>query len=434
MIHGEAIKGLRIEGFQSHVDTHIGFAGPGQLTVLVGDGGRGKTSVARALRWVTCNSPSGDSFINWHTNSAKVTLEMLSGFQIIRERTRGGINRYIVVAPSGERQVFEGFGTSVPEEIKRITGISEVAIGDLKLNLNMAGQLDGPFLGSTITGGQRARILGALAGTEEIDMAIRTTATDANRREQDKRRAVVGAEGAARRLEEYKHLPRMLANLQATQLLAERSESFLAKKEKAEGILSERNALIVKSAEAKRAIEGYARIEDAEKRIASARIKAADLELLSRLRSQRERYSATARAMQETLKSLGDGEAAEAALQKAKGIADETNALARVRHARNAGRSAVLVAEHDKSRFADVEKALTILQDLPGKIQATIAARSLESGRSNYAAAVADYASLATKAKDKESAVVSEYTRLLNELGVCPVCGQEIEEVCIRVS
>ena len=429
----DAIKSLHIEGFQSHVDTRVDFAGPGQLTVLVGDGGRGKTSVARALRWVTCNSPSGDSFINWHTNSAKVTLEMLSGFQVIRERTRGGINRYIVVSPSGERQVFEGFGTSVPEEIKRITGISEVSVGDLKLNLNMAGQLDGPFLGSTITGGQRARILGALAGTEEIDMAIRTAATDANRREQDRRRAVTGAEGAKRRLEEYKHLPRTLARLQAVELLIKRAEELAAEKARAEVLWGRAVDASRKVLESQFTLDEYQHAPEAYAQLDLAKAEIAQVTTLYLLDADTIRHRGEIRYNEELIRKLAEVDQAIQAIKEAREVELEVSHAADARRDRQKAESALAAARHSLKATDGLIRAWPLLEDLTAVAVPHVRLLSRLSGEQYSQKAIMDTHRQAAKAAaSKERVALAEYTQLLKDLGVCPTCGQEIKEVCIH--
>lgn len=199
-------KALKLENFQSHTNTMVEFAPSGGLLVLVGGSDSGKTSIIRGLRWLLFNVPSGDDFIRVGATFARVTLELESGQTVIRERTKGGVNRYKVLTPNeneNEPSVFEGFGHDVPLEIRTVTGVSTVQVGDISLNLNIADQLQGPFLGSSISSGARAKVLGKLAGTEEIDYAGKELGTDLYRRNQDVKR--LGSELATLndRIEEY---------------------------------------------------------------------------------------------------------------------------------------------------------------------------------------------------------------------------------------
>lgn len=225
-----------IENFQAHKKTTVFPAKIGQLTVLTGPSDSGKTAVIRALRWALYNIPQGTDYIRAGTSTARVTVEYSSGHQVIRERTRS-YNRYIIVDPTGERQTYEGFGVNVPLEVQLVTGVRPVVIADMEILVNLSEQLDGPFLGSkSVSAGTRAKALGKLAGTEEIDYAARQLGTDLYRRRQDEKgfnNVVVGLEekiGAYDYLEEmgaWVEVAReILARLMADVELLERLEQL----------------------------------------------------------------------------------------------------------------------------------------------------------------------------------------------------------------
>lgn len=169
----KALKSIKLINFQSHRDTLINLAGLGYLTVITGPSDSGKTAIIRALRWVCYNVPQGDGFIFNAEDKCTVSLVYEDGTMVERIRSRGGINRYIV-----NGQTFEGFGTGVPLEVQKATGIRKLEIGDQSFLLNLSEQLDGPFLGKSVSGPARAKVLGKLAGTEEIDYAGKETGTD----------------------------------------------------------------------------------------------------------------------------------------------------------------------------------------------------------------------------------------------------------------
>ena len=174
-----ALKSIRLINFQSHKNTLINFAGSGCLTVITGPSDNGKSAVIRALRWVFYNVPQGDGFIFNAEDKCTVSLVYDDGTTVERIRSRGGINRYhIYDSASKQGQVFEGFGIGVPLEVQQATGIRKLEIGDQSFLLNLSEQLDGPFLGKSVSGPARAKVLGKLAGTEEIDYASKETGTD----------------------------------------------------------------------------------------------------------------------------------------------------------------------------------------------------------------------------------------------------------------
>jgi len=200
------IAKIVIENFQSHKKTEITPAPNGQLTVLTGPSDAGKTAIIRALRWLLYNIPQGTDFIRHGASFARVTAEYASGYKVIRERSRRGYNRYIIIDPAGERQVYEGFGNNVPLEVQLVTGVRPVIIGDMEFNLNISEQLDGPFLGKSVSAGARAKVLGKLAGTEEVDHAAKNLATDLYRKRQDEKRLAAEVQELEEKIRAYDYL------------------------------------------------------------------------------------------------------------------------------------------------------------------------------------------------------------------------------------
>ena len=177
----KTLKSIRLINFQSHRNTLINLAGPGKLTVITGPSDSGKSAVIRALRLVFYNVPQGDGFIFNAEDKCTASLAYDDGAVVERIRSRGGINRYRI-----NDQTFEGFGTGVPLEVQKATGIRKLEIGDQSFLLNLSEQLDGPFLGKSVSGPARAKVLGKLAGTEEIDHAGKEVKTDLYRANRQK--------------------------------------------------------------------------------------------------------------------------------------------------------------------------------------------------------------------------------------------------------
>ncbi|NMA49739.1 MAG: AAA family ATPase, partial [Tissierellia bacterium] len=164
------IKKLIIQNFQSHKYSELEF---GQdLNVIVGPSDSGKTSIIRALKWVLYNEPSGDFFIREGESEVSVTIELSNNTILKRYRTKSK-NGYQLITSDGIETVFEGIGTSVPQEIIDITGISKMLLdGDHSNAINLGEQLEGPFLLSEKTS-TRANAIGRLVGVDIIDEALR---------------------------------------------------------------------------------------------------------------------------------------------------------------------------------------------------------------------------------------------------------------------
>ncbi len=226
------IAEIQLENFQCHANAVLRPGGGGQLCVITGPSDSGKTAILRALRWLYYNVPNGTDFIRVGASFARVRVTLESGVTVIRERSKS-YNRYILVEPGKERQLFEGFGNNVPQEIQAALGAWTFVFGDLELAPNLSEQLDGPFLGKAVSGGARAKVLGKLAGTEEVDLAARELNTDLYHHAQDEKRLAKEIETLNEQLREFDYLERVGANLaQAETLLrqvgaaAQRRESL----------------------------------------------------------------------------------------------------------------------------------------------------------------------------------------------------------------
>jgi exonuclease SbcC len=210
-----AIDTIVIENFQCHEKTIIKLAPNGQLTIITGQTDSGKTAIFRAIKWLLYNTPQGSDFIRAGCSFCRVTFNYVSGHTVIREMTRSASkNQYRIVAPGAEKPVvLEGFGRSVPPEVQEVTGVRPVMIGDNKYNLNMAEQLDGPFLGSSISAPDRAKILGKLAGTEVLDHAGKQVGTDIYRQSQKKDDLEADVKQLSESIAVYDYLPGLASKI-----------------------------------------------------------------------------------------------------------------------------------------------------------------------------------------------------------------------------
>jgi exonuclease SbcC len=216
------IKSIALHNFQSHKLSVIEPAPAGQLTVIVGPSDSGKTAIIRALRWLFYNIPQGTDFIKVGNNVAKVAIKHADGQQVTRERSRKGFNRYKI----NDKDRYEGFGSTVPLEVQEITGVRPVQVGDLEMCLNLAEQLDGPFLGKSVSAPAKAKILGKLAGTEEVDFAAKGVGTDIYRARQDEKRLTDEVAKLQDELKQYDYLPELAERIaQVETLLANIKEA-----------------------------------------------------------------------------------------------------------------------------------------------------------------------------------------------------------------
>ena len=161
------IQSIHIKNFQSHKDTYIEFSNG--INILVGQSDSGKSSILRALNWVSNNKPSGDSFrSNWGGDtSVKIVLD--DGNIIERIKDKDNIYKLNDLE-------FKSFGQDVPEEIKKAINFSDV---------NFQYQMDAPFLLSK-SPGEVARYLNKIVNLDEIDLSISNISSLLRKKNQEK--------------------------------------------------------------------------------------------------------------------------------------------------------------------------------------------------------------------------------------------------------
>lgn len=121
------LERMQIENFQTHQLRRVKFSR--RITTFIGPTDSGKSSLLRALQWVSLNRPRGDSHIYWDANFCQVRL-WVDGQAVERRRDRSG-NTYRL----GEQQ-WRAFGQEVPPEVASLLNMGE---------MNFQGQHDAPF-------------------------------------------------------------------------------------------------------------------------------------------------------------------------------------------------------------------------------------------------------------------------------------------------
>lgn len=173
------MKSVDIENFQSHENTHIDFSDG--LNIVIGESNSGKTAVFRAIDWVIDNQPLGTDFIMTGKKYCKVRVTYDNNTFIERYRTLKETGYYrIGVIQNGkeEFQEFKGFTNNVPIEVMNVHQMPKVNItSNISTHLNKMSQLERPFLITESTN-EKASAIGKITGTDVIDTAIGTNASE----------------------------------------------------------------------------------------------------------------------------------------------------------------------------------------------------------------------------------------------------------------
>ena len=431
------IKRITLENFQSHAKTIVEPASSGQLSVIVGASDTGKTAIIRALKWVFFNEPQGAEFMRTGASMVRVTLDYADGISVVRERTKA-TNRYKIIRPGtgeGGPEVFEGFGGGVPLEIQEITGIRPVKIADQELMLNLSEQLDPPFLGQKSTSSPgRAKILGKLAGTEEIDVAGAETGRDLYRRSQDEKRLEAEIKELEEKIQGYawveslgqriKVLEQLVADINVTR---EKIIKFSTLKSKLENIKAQET-------EAQKIITRWINLPKAEKAMRQAEL---NMEKANKLTGHSEKLrgiGAEIQKEQKTLSRLLNIHAADVLISGAANSLSQAKLLltiqarlsqitAGIRHNElilaspkiaNLNKAAATV-----NKVAELQERWEKLFSVPAKLN------GIESQREKLFKTVVFYDVRIPELQE-------QYIEELAAAKICPTCGQKIEKTKLK--
>lgn len=223
------ITAVKLTGFQLHEDSVI-HLGPG-MNVITGPSGSGKTTIIRAIRWVAFNDPTGEAFVNKKVGYTEVTLVLDNGIEVTKIR-KNSKTRYTL---TGYEEPFEK--AEVPLEIKQALGLSKHTFGDFETALNFSFQLDAPFLISE-TASAGAKILGKLAGTEVVDLAVRDVSKDTHAARTARGEAEKEVERINGALLHYVGLEESQRQLESSEYLVSVIDEKLERKGTLEGLIS----------------------------------------------------------------------------------------------------------------------------------------------------------------------------------------------------
>ncbi|SHI00296.1 AAA family ATPase [Sporanaerobacter acetigenes] len=205
------IKKAILENFQSHKYSEIDF--DNNLNVIVGPSDQGKSAIIRGIKWALFNEPSGDFFIREGENECSVTIIFNDNTKIKRYRNKSK-NLYYLYDENGKETIFEGFGTSVPQEITEKINIRKIYLDGKQTNsINISDQLEGPFLLSekTVT---RANAIGRLVGVHIVDDAVGGTLKDIRNLNLLKKNLEDQLDTLNENLKEYDYLEKLRINIE----------------------------------------------------------------------------------------------------------------------------------------------------------------------------------------------------------------------------
>lgn len=167
-------KSLRLQDFQSHSDTYLDL--DPHFNCFSGSGHSGKTAVVRALNLLLYNEWDS-SWVTFGKLHCTITAVLQDNTILTRQKGEK-LNKYKITYPEGKIQMYENFGTTIPEEIQKVLKIFVVPLaGGDKIKLNLHTQFGSSSI-LDLSSSNKARLFGKLTGLDILDGVGQNLAVD----------------------------------------------------------------------------------------------------------------------------------------------------------------------------------------------------------------------------------------------------------------
>ncbi|MCK9428741.1 MAG: AAA family ATPase [Candidatus Omnitrophica bacterium] len=215
-------KSIRLQNFQSHMDTTISFAK--HVTAIVGLNNNGKSAIFRACRKVLRDYPEGVLFIREKQKFSSIELTTDSGVieRIVRNDKSAENNVYKV-----DGLQFTKFGkTGIPIEVLEKMEASPLQqFGDVEFDINFQQQLDPLFL---ISGdglaSVRGKVLGRVSGVDYAERAVQMASAEIKSLSRDIEQNIKDTKQNEEKLSQYETVPELIETLCLIDSLQEKQD------------------------------------------------------------------------------------------------------------------------------------------------------------------------------------------------------------------
>lgn len=216
------ITRVEIHNFQVHKKKVVDFTNG--LNVIKGESNSGKTAILRAIYWVLYDKPSGSDFITTGAKRASVKVHLSNGYIIERTRNRSTSGSYNLTKPDGTIEEFKGFAHNIPVEITNAHQMPEIKVNGNVYKINVASQLDAPFLISNGPG-ERVSLIGALVDADRADIAKKEFQNDKRKASTEKKQLESLLAEKENEIAKYNHLDKMKSSIDLLEIAISKVES-----------------------------------------------------------------------------------------------------------------------------------------------------------------------------------------------------------------
>lgn len=169
------IDKVEINNFMVHKNLTVNFTDG--LNAIIGSSMAGKSTILRAIQWVLYDTPKGNYFITTGKKKCTVKLYLSNGYIIERHKTKTTSGHYILYKPDGTKDTYKGFSNNIPIDIINSHQMPEVFMGGKRYRLNVASQLESPFM-VAFPSDEKMTMIGSLVDADRADEAKKAIMSD----------------------------------------------------------------------------------------------------------------------------------------------------------------------------------------------------------------------------------------------------------------
>lgn len=188
-----------IDNFESHVHSEIQFS---DFSVIIGETHSGKSAILRAMKWCLFNEVADTNFINQNADYAEVSVYFDNGKVVTRKKGKN-INSYKI-----GNTVLEAFGAGPVDLVMEYHRMRVANLFGYPENLNFSNQLAPPFFVAE-SASKKAAMIGGMANTESVDLAITDLLKDVRVAKALKKSLKATKKETEEKLQEFSTLPEM---------------------------------------------------------------------------------------------------------------------------------------------------------------------------------------------------------------------------------
>lgn len=424
------IESVEIWNFQSHEHSVFHFE-PG-LNAIVGPSDNGKSAAVRAIRWVTDNEPQGAEFLRVGAKEVKAKISYSNGYKLTRKRTLKSSGEYIVEDPSGVETPYKGFSNNIPVEVVNVHQMPKSSLtSDKSFSLNIANQLEGPFMLSE-SPGVRATAIGRMIGVQDVDAAIKEKGKKVGGLQREvkiQEQLVTSLEG---KIIEYTDLPELKLQINQGELLLANQE---IRERNLTNLQQLQNNMFQVSNEITQASEEYKKhiyLDNTLTMLDEAEDVLTNLKVLVGVKNDLNQVEAECETTKSTLSKFPDMAKLDNLISLAEDCQEDYDDLTEVKQDLVDLAAQIDTLSVQLSKLPDAEDVNQLLEEVEDCMNELEDIRDLIADITKINAEISVESCKIQTVTQENMELATAYSDILYEYGCCPICNRPIDDVLIQ--